>query len=102
MLADYTPEVYDGTVRACYEVTFASLGLEAIELDEGNTIDICLKNRNEGGSYLSHYYVSNGHESTYSTLEGQDYVFRTDYSSCNEYDTNDNYGCFPFFLYTLR
>jgi hypothetical protein len=70
MLADYKAEVYDDTVRACYQVTFASLGLETIELDEGNTVDICLKNRNETGTLLNHFYVSDGYESTYSAIEG--------------------------------
>ena len=70
MQADYQLEVYDDTVRACYQVTFKSMGVDDIELDEGDTVDICLKNRNESGTYLNHFYVREGYERTYSTLEG--------------------------------
>ena len=35
----------------------------------------------------------------YENLPDQDFAFVTSYSNYNEYDTNEEYGCFPYILY---
>lgn len=79
-----------------FDVYFKDIGLADVELKEEEYIEIA-QTLNSGPNHFN--YVSGGDYETYSNIEGQECVFKTEYSSLDSNGTDSSSGQFAYIIY---
>jgi hypothetical protein len=83
------PAEIEGALVNLFDVYFSEIGLSNVDLKEGEKIDI-IQTMHSGPNHFN--YISGGSVDCYSTIEGQDYDFTTEYSNCDSNGTDSSCG----------
>lgn len=90
------PAEIEGAEVNLFDIYFSDIGLDKVELKEGEFIDIC-QTLNSGPNHFN--YISGGDYETYSKIEGQECDFKTEYSSLDSNGTDSSTGMYAYLIY---
>lgn len=81
-----------------HTITLNELGVKPIKVLEGTQIHVMAKVTNDNCRRV--FYGYEGYHNKLESIPDQDFDFETEYSSFNDNSTNQDWGQFPFILYS--